>query len=517
MSAGGVAAQSIAMVRGRVLRADSVTPAANVVVTAVDAKGATAARGITGPNGDYVLQLRAGTYEVRALRIGFRPTVVRGVAVEAGKPRFLNVVLTALPVALTEVAVRGSGDCALKGKDAATYLRLWEQARGALTATSLWEQSGALDVQVVRVEGREDSKVDYHVPLYEEIDTSRVRQGIVDRVFAATPAESLLKHGYVRRRDDGKQIFDMPSAEAFLSDGFIESHCFSIEKNSEHPDWVGLGFRPRRTPKGITDIKGVLWMERESAELRRLEFDYVNVTLDEYQICDHHPFIPLTPAMIQEVPPFEQMKRPFCSTINARYTRYLNLGGHADFARLGGGEWLVSRWRLRTPPDTARARLMPWRTKLDEFKKPVRCYYGPDCKHLKTLRPRLVTVEGMVTRVVRDGVELFSDTVGRSLVDSMLSKRAGDRPSALHGVVRDAEGRPVANAVVQVEEPHLEMFTEQGGEFSFHRLPPGRRVVSVRCRGYAPLRFSVALAPDSAHRASLALTKDAPQPERRTC
>src|SRR5690349_12487393 len=73
LAAGGVGAQTV---RGVVLYPDS-AKAAGVIVIATDARGATAAQSLTSESGRYDLRLPgAGRYDVRVLRIGFRPTIV---------------------------------------------------------------------------------------------------------------------------------------------------------------------------------------------------------------------------------------------------------------------------------------------------------------------------------------------------------------------------------------------------------------------------------------------------------
>src|SRR5450631_572268 len=78
-------------VRGIVTLPDS-SRAAGVIVVANDAKGAIAARALTGESGSYELRLPgAGRYDVRVLRIGFRPTVVPAFDLAAGEFKVLPI------------------------------------------------------------------------------------------------------------------------------------------------------------------------------------------------------------------------------------------------------------------------------------------------------------------------------------------------------------------------------------------------------------------------------------------
>lgn len=493
-------------IRGRVFLSDSVAPAPGIVVTATGPSGASAARALSTSTGDYVLQVKApGSYELRALRIGFRPAIVPNVVVAAAETKVQNIILSSLPVAIAAMDVRGSDDCALKGRAGQTLLQIWEQARGALAATQLWEHSGALDVHVIRVDGHVDARPGYTDSLYAVVDTSRAREQIVDLVFAATPPETIAVKGFVRPSSDGRAVYDMPNAETLLSDQFVDAHCFNIRSSREHKDWIGVGFKPRRDVEGIADIRGVLWLERATAELRRLEFEYVN-NPGEYRVCDLTPLVKMTPDRVGEVPPFKQPK-PGCATFKNNRSNRLGLGGHADFVRLPSGEWLVANWFVVTPPDEAKIRPLPWRVKIVN-RKPERCYHGPDCHTVLTMNPRLVTTMGAINRVRRDGVDLYRSDSGVALIDSMASKRAGDHPAHLEGTVTDMEGRALINAVLQTDDPSRATFSDTAGTFQLRMLPPETITLSARCRGYQPVQFRVPLRRDSTHRATLSLIRD---------
>lgn len=78
-------------IHGRVLLPDS-TPAVGSIVAATT--GSVATRAIVSRTGAYRLALpRVGRYEIRALRIGFRPTVLPPIDVAVGEDRALDIVL----------------------------------------------------------------------------------------------------------------------------------------------------------------------------------------------------------------------------------------------------------------------------------------------------------------------------------------------------------------------------------------------------------------------------------------
>jgi len=109
---------------------------------------------------------------------------------------------------------------------------------------------------------------------------------------------------------DGSTDYYAPDAEVLLSDTFLADHCFKIKEGEfEHTGYVGLAFQPipeRKKP----DIKGVLWMDAKTAELRTVEFTYTWLPND---------------------------------------LRTVDFGGTVSFFRLPGGRWIVRSWRIRMP------------------------------------------------------------------------------------------------------------------------------------------------------------------------
>jgi hypothetical protein len=349
--------------------------------------------------------------------------VVR-VNVPAGGTVDRDIVLTSLPVSIEGIKVTDDGDCSLKGKNAQTFLTLLDQARAALAATSLWEQSGELRVEMVRLEGHVDATYgNKYDSLYLEVDTASGRHVASTLAFGATPPETLNTLGYLRTVADAQYLYDVPNAEVLLSDAFVGTHCFSVRSDDDRPALIGLGFRPRKKVKQFVDVRGTLWLDRASAELRELEFEYDNTPEGPFETCDKAPFIKITPDLLMEVPPFSQ-PQPRCSLTRNNRDNRLQLGGRADFVRLASGEWLISKTLLRTGPDEGRYRRM-WRKLryIPSEKRTVRCFDGPNCREMITFKPRLVTVEGTTVRVLRDGVEIYRDSTAQRLVDAIARRR----------------------------------------------------------------------------------------------
>jgi hypothetical protein len=484
-------------VRGRVFRPDSTSPAAGIVVTGIGPNGATVASALSTSSGDFMLRLPGpGRYQLRALQIGFRPTVIDGVDVTTGAVRVQNLILTGLPVTIEGVLIRDYADCDLAGPQADTFLQLWEQARGALAATRLSEESGLLDVSVVSLVGHFDAVNFNRDPpagplrraLHPEVDTTNAREAAVDRVFASTPTETLVASGYMRRRTDGRLVFDAPSAETLLSDDFAAHHCFSVAGSApQHPEWVGIAFRPTGSRDTLVDIRGVLWLERASAELKRLTFEYTNLPGGSASLCDPNPEGSLGDRGAR------------CMTVTV-VDQELGLGGETDFVRLADGEWLTNRWSIRTPPDAAK-----WRPSGNKVRGKETCYVGPRCEDVWIMWPRIPTQTGTVSSVRRAGVEIYRNDSAVILMSIAAARRAGRHPAGVTGVVTNAEAQPLANAIVQIEDPGRVGITNRSGVFQITTLPPSRVIIAVRCRGYEPSRFPLDLLPDSTRHLKLSL------------
>jgi hypothetical protein len=298
----GLGAQTV---RGIVMLPDS-SHAEGVIVIASDAKGTVAARALTGESGSYELRLPgAGRYEVRVLRIGFRPTVVPAFEIGDGESRTLPVVLRGGPIVLSAIKVQGKSVCRVRQDSGQAVARLWEEARKAITATQL-SQAGKRQTVTWTVY---DANTDITGTKVLTKSTDSFSAAAV-KAFVGLPGDSLAKVGYMTENDSGA-LYRAPDADALLSDAFASLHCFREEPPAmDRGDWVGLGFRPAKNRAGIVDIEGTLWLDRTTSELRELEFLFTNLPEDY---------------------------------------AHVRAGGSVEFLRLSTGSWLVSRWQLRMP------------------------------------------------------------------------------------------------------------------------------------------------------------------------
>lgn len=85
----------------------------------------------------------------------------------------------------------------------------------------------------------------------------------------------------VRLVDPDSSVFYAPDANVLLSREFRDTHCFGLRRDEvDDEPMLGVTFRPR-DDRDVVDIEGTLWLDEESAELRRVQIRYRNVPLPE--------------------------------------------------------------------------------------------------------------------------------------------------------------------------------------------------------------------------------------------
>jgi hypothetical protein len=59
-----------------------------------------------------------------------------------------------------------------------------------------------------------------------------------------------------------------------LSDGFVSTHCFRVERHPAKAGMVGLAFEPNRRRVHDHDVAGVLWLPESVSAWPWIEFRY---------------------------------------------------------------------------------------------------------------------------------------------------------------------------------------------------------------------------------------------------
>lgn len=294
-------------VRGRLVEAESNLPVVGALVALQDSSRKRVSQAVSGFDGRFALRAPApGDYLLRVMRIGYLPNESL-LHLPAGELRTDDIVLTGSPVALPEIAVAGTSVCGNRARGDTLSSALWTQAGTALAITAQTVQSRSFRFQTVLQERQ-----------FDRVGTSTTADktnqlSINSWPVRSPPPDTLLASGFVENIDDlqAGPTWYGPDAEFLLSDPFFSGHCFRTVPpgDADPPDWVGLAFEPASQDRR-SDIRGTLWLDRVSAELRRLDFRYTRLPT---------------------------------------WARGTEAGGVLQFAPLPGGGWIVQRWSLRVP------------------------------------------------------------------------------------------------------------------------------------------------------------------------
>lgn len=386
--------------RGTVFLDGTEQPAAGVIIEARDpATDIRVLSTLTDSRGYFILKLPApATVLVRGLRIGQRPTEFGTYALAADEVRTERFTLSGTAVVLDYVRVVGRSVCGRARARDAQVVTLLEEARKAIQSTQLRSTEGELSAtwtlrsQQTTLTGRPVAA-----------PSIQAFRATTDRPFKSIPPDSLASVGYLEIAEDGYTFF-APDAEVLLSERFVEGHCFQAEPwKKDDRDWVGIGFRPAQAARGIVNIRGTMWLDRRSAELRLLEFEYLNL------------------------PPILRVR---------------NTGGEVAFLRLPSGSWLVHQWHIRMP-------------RVTQTEVPVRVGRRTGNRTISDVRS--MEVYGGDVREIRRGEELVFAAesnaeieIARTAADiASLCTEAPDASRAVvWGVLRDSSGAPVRAGTV---------------------------------------------------------------------
>lgn len=296
-------------VRGRLIMPTSGGEAIGALVVLQDSAGTSVAQAMSRDGGRFVLRApHAGTYLLRVLRIGYPPwsgpmPLADGEAVDR------TIALPGVPITLPEITVAGTSTCGARARDDSLASALWSQARTALALTNQTVRSRQYRFESVLEERDIDRS-----------GTSSTARHPPEVAISGWPVQSpspdtLLASGFVENLEDltwgGGPTWYGPDPEFLLSEAFFAGHCFRALPPGAgiSSEWVGLGFDPA-VEDHRADIRGTLWLDRETAELRRLDFAYTRLP---------------------------------------KWARGTAAGGSLQFAPLPGGGWIVQRWSVRVP------------------------------------------------------------------------------------------------------------------------------------------------------------------------
>lgn len=275
-----------------------------VSLVAVSGTAASSTSVLSNARGEYAIRAPAtGRFRLEAKRIGVQRFVTEPFDLGVGESKILDVTLEAV-YRLPEVRIVESDMCVVNESQRSRVASLWDEARTVLTAAQISLRDRLFEGHLTRYARGLDPR---SLRVLEE--SWAERKGLMDRPFVSPSGDSLSRFGYHRTVGEYEYYY-APDADVLLSKAFSRDHCFSVaEGGRDRRGMIGIGFEPAPGRK-LPDVRGTLWLDGRTFELRLVEFRY---TL---------------------LPPFEGSDR---------------VGGEVHFGKLSNGAWVTSRWFMRFP------------------------------------------------------------------------------------------------------------------------------------------------------------------------
>ncbi len=269
------------VVRGRLVDEAGDVAIAGAMMTLLDRDGEIIDRILSrSGTGTFVLMASgAGDYRVRAERIGFATTFSAFFQLAQNDTVTIQISAPIEPVSLAEIRAEVAPRCDVRPDEGMAVARVWNEARKAL-AVAAWTQSRGLyryEMLGIRRLFDEDRKRIVH----EERIPAQSR---VPVPYVARAADSLMQEGFAHISAE-HSTFWAPDAGVLLSDDFLDTHCMKVR--SVGSERVGLDFEPVQG-RTLPEIRGTMWLDATTAELRRVDFSYVNLPVPRW-LMDAEP------------------------------------------------------------------------------------------------------------------------------------------------------------------------------------------------------------------------------------
>jgi len=394
-------------------------PVAGARAALRDPAGREIAATSTGRDGGFVLRAPAGgTFVLRVERIGYGATESAPFTLADGQAVQRRVTANAERIALEGIVVQSRSRCTPRPGSGPQTATVWGEARKVLGSARESAESEDYRYAVRRFWRQLDAPGT--TILHDSAATAELASGTP---FMAVPLDRLAREGYVEAYGDDF-LFHAPDARVLLSDEFQERHCFALEQGEG--GLIGLSFEPVSGAR--PDVRGTLWLDRATAELRRLEYRYTGV-----------------PGLRREADA---------------------AGGRMEFTRLPDGRWIVGRWSIRMPIVTA--------TRVQGSMP----FSDPSLRDQNALHFRLAGIR-------EEGGEVLSAAPAGGAAVVEMAAAAG----SIAGTVFDSTtARPLAGA--RVLAAGHEAVADSLGRFSISDLPAGDYELSFTTLALGALRFT---------------------------
>lgn len=264
------AAQSVAAqtVQGRIVDAETDAPVVGAIVKAMGPTGDVRGGTLTADDGSFTLIPDAGlpAAALSVERIGYDTEIFP--LADARSPAPIELRVRSSAVQLSGITVTAESYCDARF-GAGSEQMIWDEARKSLEITALSQATGTVIYET------EDFDRDLRPSDYAMIrGYSSMRTVESFEPYSSLTVDQMTQSGWIQgSARDGMEIFG-PSAPLLLSDEFANQHCFRAEVQD---DAILLHFVPNARRRSLPEIEGTLRLDRETAELTRIDFSYVRV------------------------------------------------------------------------------------------------------------------------------------------------------------------------------------------------------------------------------------------------
>ena len=293
------------VVTGVLIDSASGTPVNGAIVALLDSMSAQHGGAFTDAQGRFALRAPApGAWRVHAERVGYRGVATPLFSLSPGGSRALRIPIARSTARLSAIRVTASRRCVIHPERGAETAELWSAVRTALRGTALTSLQRQLGLRIASFTREVDPGG------AERWASRRERTTYSESPFVAVPIDDLERDGFVVKSGENFD-YRVPDAPVLLSERFLETHCFRLEAapRALSDSLVGLAFEP--VPgRTRTEVEGVLWVSRETAELRSLDVRFVGL----------------------ELPVIEE-----------------HAGSRIEFRQLPTGHWVIGSWVIRMP------------------------------------------------------------------------------------------------------------------------------------------------------------------------
>jgi hypothetical protein len=300
-------------VQGRVLQLPQETPIPGALVVLVDTSGHDVSRAASSASGGFTLAAPApGRYVVAVRQIGWKTWQSPGFDVTSAPSAPLVLRVEAEPYTLPTITVEARRPrCGIQVGSDEVVSRLLEVAQTALALAQATADARTLGFSSEWYYAHYNAKL-------EMADSNGMGAGrLTSWPIQTAPPDSIHRWGFVRTDGPGQAWTDVGAdrgpvyygldARVLFSEWFLAAHCFRLE--GERDRQLQVAFEPEHHGQ-LVDVQGRLELDRESLELKRISFSYVNLP---------------------------------------RWVPRERAGGDVRLRRLHTGAWVPYAWRMRAP------------------------------------------------------------------------------------------------------------------------------------------------------------------------